>query len=483
MKLKKLVLCIIVIVLTMAVIQTPLLYTLANETLEIEHYEMDLWAVEEVGMAKLYSFADESILHSFRNHITKQELTNLSMNLYGKLTENIDNQEALNIFNNQLVNTLWKEGFDATTLATREEVGHALYYVIKTSAPELDYTVLENTNHKDIADLGEEAKKAIGYIVDKGILRGKGNNNLDLRTNCSRQEILVLAKRVYEHVIHETGRASKGYFYKVTGENSQVYILGSIHIADISIYPLHKEIEEAFSIADYLAVEADVTNMNDDIEYMQQKAVFLDGTTIDMVIAPETYKLYAEKLEEYGFTPEVYNILKPWYAAMLVQNLSLEEVSFSAGLGIDMYFLSKGQGNKEILEIEGLPFQVDLFDNFSAEIQEAFLIEALSSSEKTTEGSSAGVDSMKEMLLAWKHGDVEALETILETTDKSEDANDFNNKFWIERNKNMTEKIISYLSDENQKTYMVIVGAGHLVGETGIVKELIELGYTLEMVQ
>ncbi|MEW6002985.1 MAG: TraB/GumN family protein, partial [Nitrospirota bacterium] len=51
-------------------------------------------------------------------------------------------------------------------------------------------------------------------------------------------------------------------------------------------------------------------------------------------------------------------------------------------------------------------------------------------------------------------------------------------KLIFERNKNMTTKMEDFLKTE--KTYFVIVGAGHLVGDKGILDLFIKKGYSVE---
>ena len=48
-------------------------------------------------------------------------------------------------------------------------------------------------------------------------------------------------------------------------------------------------------------------------------------------------------------------------------------------------------------------------------------------------------------------------------------------KLFFERNIKMTNKILSYL--KSSESYFVIVGAGHLIGEKGIVRLLEKKGY------
>ena len=50
------------------------------------------------------------------------------------------------------------------------------------------------------------------------------------------------------------------FFWKVSDSNSSVWLLGSIHFADSSFYPLDSVIENAFVNAEELAVEIDVSD-------------------------------------------------------------------------------------------------------------------------------------------------------------------------------------------------------------------------------
>jgi uncharacterized protein YbaP (TraB family) len=51
-------------------------------------------------------------------------------------------------------------------------------------------------------------------------------------------------------------------------------------------------------------------------------------------------------------------------------------------------------------------------------------------------------------------------------------------KIFYERNDAMTQKIEEFL--QTDKTYFVAVGAGHLVGERGIVQQLRDKNYTVD---
>ena len=84
------------------------------------------------------------------------------------------------------------------------------------------------------------------------------------------------------------------------------------------------------------------------------------------------------------------------------------------------------------------------------------------------------------IIKAWKNGDVKFLEKALFADVLNEDKRliEIYNKTLFERNDAMVEKIKGFL--KTNKIYFVIVGAGHLIGEKGIVQLLQKDGYAVK---
>jgi hypothetical protein len=112
--------------------------------------------------------------------------------------------------------------------------------------PDFNYKADINLAFSDAGKISGDSLDIVKYAVSKGILKGRSNDVLDLDSTCSRQELMVFAKNVYEFVIYESGSESKGAFWKVSDEDSSIYLLGSIHVADSSLYPLSEAILNAY---------------------------------------------------------------------------------------------------------------------------------------------------------------------------------------------------------------------------------------------
>jgi uncharacterized protein YbaP (TraB family) len=137
-----------------------------------------------------------------------------------------------------------------------------------------------------------------------------------------------------------------------------------------------------------------------------------------------------------------------------------------------MYFFSKAEGKKRILELESLEEQLQFLSQLSDREQESLLLYELKSKnvlEKET----------NQLVQAWLAGDVRGMESILNRGIRQDpQLSSVYEKMVDERNRKMALKIEEFLGAG--KDYFVIVGAGHLVGDQGIPEILRRKGYSVE---
>ena len=156
----------------------------------------------------------------------------------------------------------------------------------------------------------------------------------------------------------------------------------------------------------------------------------------------------------------------------------MKEWGYDPENGIDTHliYLAK-QANKEVMEIESLEFQFNLLGSFSDTIQAIQL-------KSTLEDIESAEDTMKKMFNAWETGDTKAMEEIMlnkpeNLTDiEKESYREYEKLLFDDRNNSMTEKAEEYL--KSNKTVFFVVGSGHMIGDTGIVNQLINKGYRVK---
>ena len=265
----------------------------------------------------------------------------------------------------------------------------------------------------------------------------------------------------------------KSFLWKIQSEANTVYVLGSLHFAKREIYPLRQEIENAFDQSDFLVVEANVNDIRKaDVQKLVETALYPSNDTLEKHLSAETYERVKKEIAGAGIPPELINKQKPWFLAMTLVALEIVKLGLDPNLGIDKYFLSKAEGKKKILELESLDYQINLLSGLSDKDQELFLL-------YTLKDLNIMEQELDKMIQAWTSGDTKAMESLM-TRSVSEDKrlSSIFEKLIYGRNKKMASKIESFL--KTKETYFVIVGAGHLVGNQGIIELLKREGYRVE---
>jgi uncharacterized protein YbaP (TraB family) len=268
-------------------------------------------------------------------------------------------------------------------------------------------------------------------------------------------------------------QSKKSFIWKVQSKTNTVYVLGSIHYLKKEMYPLDEKIEKAFEQSGILVVEADVTNMEKvDVQKLFGGAFYTENETLEKHLSPKTYTLLKQELNKLGASLEVANRYKPWFLAISLVSLEISKLGFDPNYGIDRYFLSKASETKKILELESLEYQFHLSSSLPEKDQELFLLYTLKDIKVLEK-------ELDKLIKAWTAGDAKGIELIMRKSIKEDKRLiPIYEKFVLDRNKKMVSKIEEYLKEK--ETFFVIVGAGHLVGNQGIIQLLKEKGFHVE---
>lgn len=274
--------------------------------------------------------------------------------------------------------------------------------------------------------------------------------------------------------------------WEVKSDTATVYLAGSIHVADEDAYPLQQVLLDAFADSEILAVEADVTKELDEetLTALMPLMTYTDGRTARDYLSDETETMLDDYIENYGIAgmgseqaAQIY-IFHPWTIQNLIDTDIISESDLKAELGIDVYFLNEAKKrNIEIVEVESILFQYNMFSSFSPELQELLLKTTLETERGET------IVELEELLDIWKQGDVDLLTAKLmeESTELTAEElklyEEYNKAMYTDRNVVMADKVEELLKGDKNVFYMV--GSAHYVGEDGIIQLLTDRGYTV----
>ena len=327
---------------------------------------------------------------------------------------------------------------------------------------------------------------AVDFMQKYGVVMGNGVD-LALEAPCTVEQAVVFSTRLITNVYHQLDSGSQGFFWKAEKNGNTVYMLGSIHAGDDTIYPYRQEISDAFKDSESLHVEVNILDVETLQASLLKYASCPEGKTLKDYVSDETYQLTLKALEKVGLTEEIVAPYKPWYVNIVLGNYLLamgkteEEMAASGMYGIDMHLMSSALvSGKPIVEIESADLQYKMFDDFSPELQEYQLA---GSAYALVNGIPTDESTLDTMLKPFMNGDAAALAGMASTdyTGMSAEEKKLNEEYTYalltNRNKGMTDAVAKLLESDEKGTYFVVVGALHYVGQDNIIDMLKAKGY------
>ncbi len=264
--------------------------------------------------------------------------------------------------------------------------------------------------------------------------------------------------------------------WEISGKNLRQtsYLFGTFHLITSDYLKSLPLVDEKL-----LAAQAVVGEMVMDSTVIMKlmPASMMTGTTLNQLLKPEDYQLVADYLKEVsGLELFMLGSLKPMAlqaALMQFEWNKLNPKPGDAGQPMDIYFqqTAKEQG-KEVLGLEKVEDQVKaLFDQFPLKRQAEMLVESVKDKKKNR-------DDMQKLAECYRAQNLACLRQMMYGVDTFTPAEmkillDDRNEEWGRKMPNLMEQ---------QSTFFA-VGAGHLVGEHGLVSLLRRQGYTVRPVK
>lgn len=265
---------------------------------------------------------------------------------------------------------------------------------------------------------------------------------------------------------------TKALLYEIKSDTAVVYLLGSIHFADDSLYPLNPAIEKRFEESSQLVLEIDPTAVDDkEVQsYVLKRGYYHGSESVVDHTNPEVFRLLENYVNTNGLPAAAIYKMKPGMIALTLSTMQLQRLGYSPDKGIDLYFAKKAnQLGKPIVSLESIQDQLNMLLTMPNE--KAFLQYTLLDLENLEH-------FMNEIITAWKSGDASSLYQILIAPyENKKEYQPIIRKLLYNRNLRMASQIRKFLKSD--QTWFVVVGAGHLLGDKGLISLLEKKNYTI----
>jgi len=267
--------------------------------------------------------------------------------------------------------------------------------------------------------------------------------------------VLLLAFGV--QAAHARGESS---VWSMKGARNTVYLAGSVHALPKNHSALPEQLERAYRAADVIVLEVDLDDMDplDAVKFITSNGTLPAEKSLRDVVGPKPYERIRALATSLDVPENVIEKLEPWAAALILTQFALNKTGFDANLGIDMQITGRARADGKPVEgLETVIDQLSVFDNCSFEEQTRFLLDSADDAPQLNK-------DLQKLITAWRGGNLRALEKeFLKERAKSPELYDAllgaRNRLWL-------PKIEALLNED--RDYLVVVGALHFVGRDGL---------------
>lgn len=265
--------------------------------------------------------------------------------------------------------------------------------------------------------------------------------------------------------------AGTAAIWKLSDDNSTVYLAGSVHLLRERDMPYPKAYDTAYEDSEELVFEIDMKEMNapDAAIKMRQMGTLPTGKTLGDHLSQEMLAALDGYLKANNLPAGMFNQLTPGMVYLTLGSMEALRQGARPDLGIEMQFHKKAEKDgKPGSGLETTAYQMSRFNELDVETLNDLI-------KETIEASNQNEDTLNSIIEAWKSGDAESLQKLVH--DEMAERPAVLEILLVERNQNWIPVIEEKLAGD--KNVMFIVGAAHLVGEGSVVQLLEDKGHKL----
>lgn len=269
-----------------------------------------------------------------------------------------------------------------------------------------------------------------------------------------------------------SGAVLKPALWRVSDGDTTIFLFGTVHALPAGLNWLNGPVVAALDSSDELVTEIPEVKPDELQALVLSKAMLPAGQTLKSLLSPEEHAATVAALTALGLPAPVFERFKPWYVALVLTTLPLQQQGYMADNGVEGALAARiAAAGKPRLALETLEFQLGIFDQQSLADQRVMLAE-------TVAGQGEIRTVLDQLVKEWGEGHATTLAELL-----NDEAGDpaAREAIFIDRNRNWVQWLLARLDRPGQ--VFVAVGAGHLAGKDSVIDLLEKQGLTVVRVQ
>ena len=265
--------------------------------------------------------------------------------------------------------------------------------------------------------------------------------------------------------------------WRLTDADSEIFLFGTFHLLPATIDWKTAAFDAAMARTPITLTEADTDSPEASAKLaalVQQLGLNPPGVTLTSQLGAERAKQFALVADRFGIPMAALEPMRPWLALISLAVGAMQREGYSSEAGAEQTILSLARTeNDRIAHFETAEFQIRALAGLGDEEWLADFERGLAQIADF-EGFSART------LEAWRTGDLAAIEEEMIGPMRSQAPGAYKTLL-VDRNANWVAQIEEFMKGSDD--YFIAAGAGHFIGEDGVVEMLRRKGYAIERVQ
>ncbi|MEM7551367.1 MAG: TraB/GumN family protein [Bacteroidota bacterium] len=292
--------------------------------------------------------------------------------------------------------------------------------------------------------------------------------SINLKKVLQKSALFALAFLTGMLIARVTRAQDNSLLWKVSGNGLEKpsYVYGTIHIICPDDFLLTEETKEAVAESEQIIMELDFDDPEMTAKF-QQLSVSTDGLNLKDHLDEAEHEMFNTFFKSrYGITMDQLGVMKPIALLSMVLPAGMD---CAQPASYELSFLQM-KGEKEILGLETVEYQIGVFDEIKLEEQVGWLKEYIGDLEILK-------SEFDEMTDVYLKQDVEELHDLVLS---SPQFSDYADALLYKRNANWIPKLEEMMKE---KSSFIAVGAGHLGSDKGVLALLKAEGYDVSPLQ
>lgn len=262
--------------------------------------------------------------------------------------------------------------------------------------------------------------------------------------------------------------------WRVSDADSEILLFGSVHVLRPETQWRTERLDTAIAEADEVYYEIPMTAQAQAAVpgLLPTYGLNSPDTPLSSWLTDEQNVQLDRVARGIGASGPMLEPYRPWLAGIQLTLGYIQLAGFDPASGVEQVLAGLTEDERERY-FETYEDQFSFFAGLSPEVEADFLVQSLDQIENDP-------DMLDGMVTSWAAGDVDALDAIFNTA-MQEAGPELYDVLIVRRNTHWADEIETMMAGSGET--LIVVGAGHLVGEEGVPAMLEARGYNVERVQ